>query len=168
MLIQKNNKFVTDDFNWLKDVFLLCVCIKWVKSAKKHTKKCEVETIDKGRYFWINRRDFEAESDYDNWAQIFDKCDPKKQKYRRELMPNTKFQPCRRYVRNDLAERKIKSCRKASEKFLKFKENLELDLHEIICDEQDIISTLRLVFEDEIIHAQYCIQNKRLDAYLAK
>ena len=47
--------------------------------------------IDKGRYFRINRKDLEAESDYDNWAQIFDKRDPEKQKYGNELMPNTKF-----------------------------------------------------------------------------
>ena len=29
--------------------------------------------------------------DYKNWAQIFDKSDPKKQKHRYELMPNTKL-----------------------------------------------------------------------------
>ena len=83
--------------------------------SKEAYKKCEFEIIDKGRYFWINRRDLEVESDYDNWAKIFDKCDPEKQKYRHELMSNIKFQPCRRFVRNDLVERKIKSCRKASE-----------------------------------------------------
>ena len=59
--------------------------------SKEAYKKWEVEIIDKGRYFWINRRDLEEESDYDNWAQIFDKCDPEKRKYRRELMPNTKL-----------------------------------------------------------------------------
>ena len=75
-------------------------------------KKCEVEIIDKRRYFWINRRDLEVESDFDNWAQIFGKCDSEKQKYKHELMPNTKFQPFRRLVQNDLVERKIKSCKK--------------------------------------------------------
>ena len=75
--------------------------------SKEAYKKCEVEIIDKGRYFWINRRDLEVESDYDNWAQIFDKCDPEKQNYRYKLMPNTKCQPCRRFVRNDLVKRKI-------------------------------------------------------------
>ena len=40
----------------------------------------EVEIIDKGRYFWINRRDLEEEPDYDNWSQIFDKCDSEKPK----------------------------------------------------------------------------------------
>ena len=52
-------------------------------------------------------------------------------------MPNAKFQPCRRFVRNELGERKIKSCRKASEKFLKFKEKLGLDPYKITCDEQE-------------------------------
>ena len=106
----------------------MCACIKWNKQISKEAyKKCEVEIIDKGRYFWINRRDLEAESDVANWAQIFDKCDLEKQKYRHELMPNTAFQPSRRFVRNDLVERKIKSCRKASETFLRFKEKLGLD-----------------------------------------
>ena len=36
-------------------------------------------------------------------------------------MPNTEFEQCRRFVRNDLVERKIKSCRKSSKKFLEFK-----------------------------------------------
>ena len=83
-------------------------------------------------------------------------------------MPNTKFQHCRRFVWNDLVERKIKSCRKASEEFLKFKEKLGLDPYEITCDEQDIISTLQLAFEGEFIQIQYCIENKRLDVYLPK
>ena len=34
----------------------------------------------KGKYFWVNRRDLEIESDYKNWAVIFDKCDPKNKK----------------------------------------------------------------------------------------
>ena len=74
--------------------------------GKEAYKKREVEIIDKGRYFWINRRDLEAESDVTNWAQIFDKCDPEKQKYRHELMPNTTFQPSTRFVQNDLVEGK--------------------------------------------------------------
>ena len=59
-------------------------------------------------------------------------------------MPNTTFQQSRRFVRNDLVERKIKSCRKASETFLRFKEKLGLDPYTVTCDKQDIISTLHL------------------------
>ena len=99
---------------------------------------------------------------------MFDKCDPKKQKHRYELMPNTKFQRSRVFVRNDLAERKIKSCKLASKQFLEFKEKLGLGPCKITCDEQDIIIALQVAFEGEILHTQYCIENKRLDGYLPK
>ena len=46
---------------------------------KESYMKCEIEIIDKGRYFWIKRKDLEVESDA-NWGQIFDKCDLKKTK----------------------------------------------------------------------------------------
>ena len=94
---------------------------KMVQIRKEGYKKCEVEIIDKGRYFWVNRKDLEVESDVANWAQIFDKCDPEKQKYRQELTPNAEYQPCRVFVRNDLVERNIKSCRKSSKRSLEFK-----------------------------------------------
>ena len=50
--------------------------------------------------------------------QFFHKCDRNKQKSRYELMPSAKCQPCERFVRNDLAKRKTRSHRLASEKFL--------------------------------------------------
>ena len=134
---------------------------------KESYLKCEMEVIDKGRYFWKNRKDLEVESDA-NWRQIFDKCDPEKQKYRQDLTPNAEYQRCRVFVRNDLVERKIKSCRKSSKIFLEFKKKLELDINLVTCDEQDIISTLQTTFEGEIIITRYWIENKRLDAYLSK
>ena len=96
---------------------------------KEEYEKCKIEVIDKGRYFWVNRKKLEIESDVANWAHIFDKCDPKKQKYRQELTPNAKKQRCRVFVRNDLVERKIKSCRKSSKRFLKFKKKLGLNIN---------------------------------------
>ena len=96
------------------------------------------------------------------------KCDPEKQNYRQEIMPNTEFQPCRRFVRNDLVERKIKSCRKSSKKFLEIKKRLGLDPEVVTCDEQDIISALQVTFEGEIILTQHYIKKKRLDAYFPK
>ena len=62
-----------------KFIFFLCIN-KMVKISQEEYEKCEVEIIDKGRYFWVNRKDLEVESDVANWAQIFDKCDPKKTK----------------------------------------------------------------------------------------
>ena len=55
-----------------------------IQITKEAYKQCEVEIIDKEKYFWVNRRDLEVESDVTNWEQIFDKCDPEKQKYREE------------------------------------------------------------------------------------
>ena len=101
-----------------KKIFFLLCMYKMVQISKEGYKKCEVEIIDKGRYFWVNRKDLEVESDVANWAQIFDKCDPQKQKHRQELTPNAKYQRCSVFVRNNLLEGKIKSCRKSSKRFL--------------------------------------------------
>ena len=135
--------------------------------SKEEYKKCEVEIIDKGRYFWVNRKDLEVQSDVANLVQIA-KCDSEKQKYRQKLTPNAEYQRCRVFVRNDLVERKIKSCRKSSKRFLEFKKKLGLDPKLVTCDEQDIISALQVAFEGEIILTQYCIENKRIDAYFSK
>ena len=41
---------------------------KMVQIRKKGYEKCQVETINKGRYFWVNRKGLEVESDVANWA----------------------------------------------------------------------------------------------------
>ena len=140
---------------------------KMVQINKEEYEKCKVETIDKGRCFWVNRKDLEVESDVNNWAPIFDKCDPEKQKYIQELTPNLKYQPCRVFAWNVLVEKKIKSCRKSSKRFLEFKKKLGLNPNVVTCDEQDIINTLQVKFEGEMIFTNYCIENKRLDAYFS-
>ena len=90
------------------------------------------------------------------------------QKDKNADMPYTEFQPCRRFARNDLVERKIKRSRKSSKKFLEFKKKLGLDPDVVTFDKQDLISTLQVAFEGEIILTQHCIKNKRLEAYFPK
>ena len=92
----------------------------------------------------------------------------KKPKYRQELTPNAEYQQCRVFVRNDLVEKKFKSCRKSSKRFSEFQKKLGLDPNSVTCDEQDIMNALQVAFEGEIILTQYCIENKRLDAYCSK
>ena len=65
-----------------KNYFFSCVCIKWFKSAKKDIKNMKLKLLKKENYFWVNRKDLEVESDVANWANIFDRCDSEKQKYR--------------------------------------------------------------------------------------
>ena len=50
------------------------------KIRKEAYKNCKMEIMHDDKYFWINRRDLEIESDYKNWAVLFHKCDPKKTK----------------------------------------------------------------------------------------
>ena len=81
---------------------------KMVDISEEAYKKCEIETINKGRYSWVSRRYFQTESGYSNWAVIFDKYGQNKQKYRYELIPVTEFRPRERFVRNDLVGKKLK------------------------------------------------------------
>ena len=83
-------------------------------------------------------------------------------------MPNTTFQQYRVFVRNDLVEKKTKSCGKSSKRFLEFKKKLGLDPNVVTGDKQNIISALQVPFEEEILLTQYRIENKRIDAYFSK
>ena len=94
--------------------------------TKKNCYKCDLETVidNNSQYFWINLRDFEVETE-SKWLNIFNKHGNKSTlKYRRELTPNIKFQADRIFVRNDLFEQVIKSCKSNSREFLMFKEKL--------------------------------------------
>ena len=101
--------------------------------------KCDLETINdpnNSQYFWINRRDLEIETKC-NWQVIFGKCkDLSTQKNGRELTPNITFQPNKIFVRNDLFEKIIKSCKSTNLDFLKLKEKIGLCLYEEVCDEK--------------------------------
>ena len=121
--------------------------------------KCDLETINdpnNNQYFWINRRDLEIETKR-NWQVTFDKYkDLSTQKYRRELTPNFIFQPNKIFVKNDLFEKVIKSCKATNSEFLKLTEKLGLCLYEDICDEKEFI----LMSEESFI--QHDVENKQL------
>ena len=93
--------------------------------------KYDLESVNNpnnSQYFWINRRDFGIETKC-NWQVIFGKYkDLSTQKYRTELTPNITFQPNKIFVRNDLFEKVIKSCKATNLEFLKLKEKLDLCL----------------------------------------
>ena len=89
--------------------------------------KCDLETIidpNNSQYFWINRRDLEIETKC-NWQVIFDKYkDLSTQKHRKELTSNITIQPDKIFVRKDLFEKIIKSCKATNLEFLKLKEKI--------------------------------------------
>ena len=118
--------------------------------------KSDLEAINdpnNNQHFWINRRDLESETKR-NWQAIFDKCkDSSTQRCRKELTLNITFPPNKIFVRNDLFEKLIKSCKATNLEFLKLK---RLCLYEDICDEKEFI----LMSEESFI--QHDIENKQL------
>ena len=66
------------------------------------------------------------------------------------------------FVRNDLFEKIIKSCKASNLEFLKLKEKLGLCLYEDICDEQELILMSEEIFKEEKVFTQADVENKQL------
>ena len=109
--------------------------------TKKNCSKCDLEIIidNNNQYFWINLRDFEVETER-KWLNMFNKRGNKSTlKYRKELAPNIKFQADRIFVKNDLFEQVIKSCKATNIEFTMLKEKLGICLYEENYYEEEII-----------------------------
>ena len=94
--------------------------------TKKNCFKCDLETIidNNSQYFWINLKNVEVETE-SKWLNVFNKPgNSSTSKYRRELTPNIKFQADRIFIRNDLFEPTIKTCKATNIDFLMLKKNL--------------------------------------------
>ena len=66
------------------------------------------------------------------------------------------------FVRNDLFEKIIRSCKTTNLEFLKLKEKLGWCLYEDICDEQELILTSEEIFKEGNIFTQHDVENKQL------
>ena len=124
-----------------KKNFFFLVYIKMNEITRKNCYKCDLETIieSDSQYFWINLKDFEVENEC-NWQNIFNKYrNSSTLKYRKELTPIIQFQPDRIFVRNDLFQRIIKSCKATNVEPLMVKGKLGLCPYEVIYDEQKFI-----------------------------
>ena len=109
--------------------------------TRKNCYKCDLETVidNNSQYFWINLKDFEVEIE-SNWLNIFNKHGNKSiLKYRRELKPSIKFQTDRIFVRNDLFEQVIKSCKATNVEFTMLKEKLGICCYEENYYKEEII-----------------------------
>ena len=109
--------------------------------TRKNSYKCDLETVidNNGQYFWINLRDFEVQTE-NKWLNTFNKYGNKSSlKYRSELTPNINFQADRTFVRNDLFEQVIKSCKTTNIELLMLKEKLGTCLYEENYYKEEII-----------------------------
>ena len=128
----------------IKKNFFFLLYIKILEITRKNCFKCDLETIisDDSKYFWINLRDFEAETE-SKWLNMFNKQgNASTLKYRRELTPNIQFQPDRKFVRNDLFEQTIKSCKATNAEFTTLKEKLGICPYEENYNEEEIIKII--------------------------
>ena len=116
------------------------VYIKMLEITRKNCYKCNLETItdNNSQYFWINLNDFEAETE-SKWLNMFNKYgNTSTMKYKKELTPNINFQSDRMFVRNDLFEKIIKSCKTTNVEFTMLKEKLGICLYEENYNEEEI------------------------------
>ena len=115
------------------------------------------------QYFGINRRDLEIETKR-NWQVIFDKYkDLLTQKYRKELTPNIALQSNKIFVRNDLFEKKMKTCKATNLEFLKLKEKFGLCIYEEICNEKEfILMSGKCFIQHNVENKQFKEENKQL------
>ena len=106
--------------------------LNMLEITSKNCYKYDLETIinNNGEYFWINLRNFEVETE-SKWLNIFNKYGNKSiLKYRREITPDIKVQADRIFVRNNLFEQVIKSCKATNIEFTMLKEKLGIYLYE--------------------------------------
>ena len=128
--------------------------------TRKNYYKYDLETVidNNSQYFWINLRDFEVETK-SKWVNIFNKHGNKSTlKYRRELTPSINFQAERIFVRNDLFEQVIKSCKAINTEFLMFKEKLGICPYEENYYKEEIIQ----IQDEEPIEEISKVSNKKL------
>ena len=78
-------------------------------------------------------------------------------KYRRELTPNIKFQADRIFVRNDLFEQVIKSCKTTNIEFLMFKEKFGICPYKENYYEEEIIK----IQDEEPVEEIFKVSNKK-------
>ena len=76
-------------------------------------------------------------------------------------MSNIAFEPNKIFVRNDLFETIIKSCKGTNLEFLKLKDKLGLCLY-AICYEQELISTSEDIFKEEKVFTQHDVEDEQL------
>ena len=153
-------------FVLIKKYFFLEYNIRILEITLDNCYKCDLETVNhpnNNQCFWIIRRDIEIETER-NWQVIFDKYKHfSTQRYRRELTPNITFLTNKRFVRNDLFEKVIKSCKATNIEFLKLQEKLGLCLYEDICDVKEFILMSEESFiQHDVINKQLKEENKRL------
>ena len=109
-----------------------------------------VEVIDhvgvNNRYFWLNENHIEIKICHSNLPVVTNKYDLEYKKHRYELVDEPKYQPFRRFIRNDLAEKLINILGK--DKMNVFKNSLRFNVTDtFISKEQTVLASIKEIFD---------------------
>ena len=94
----------------------------WKNSGVEVNYDIDVNSI----YFWLNEKNIETRIGHSNLPAVTNKYDPEYNKRRFELVDEPKCQPFRRFIRNDLAGKLVKSNLR-SDKIVAFRKRLGLN-----------------------------------------
>ena len=90
---------------------------------------------------WLNEKHIQTQLKHSNLPAHTNKCDPMYKKCRSELQKCDKYQPCRRFLKEDFAVQIIMDCRTSHA--VDFKTRLGFKQHDpIITQEQSILSKI--------------------------
>ena len=115
---------------------------------------------------WLNERHLQQQLGHKNLRTATNKYGKEYKKCRSELNESKK-QPCRRFIPNDLALKIIMDYR--TDQSCNFKRNPGFTLHDVInAKEQTVINSIKDSFEGEDLQTQYTVLGYRIDLYFHK
>ena len=105
------------------------------------------------RYFWLHEKHIETKIEHSNLPVVTNKCDPKYKKCRFELVDKPKNQPFRRFIRNDLAEKLLKTFK--TDKIDAFRRSLGFNvIHTFNTKEQLALEAVKDAFQRKNMQTQ--------------
>ena len=135
--------------------------------AKVTRQKIGVEVTVFNEKRWLNEKYIEVQLQHSTLPHITSQYSSELKKQRQELQNCEKYQPCRKFLREDFAIQVILDCRTTPT--VHFKTRLGFNQHDpIMTQEQSILTKIRSIFPNETIIFQYHVLNCRIDAYLPK
>ena len=130
----------------------------WKNSGVEVNYDTDVNSI----YFWLNEKNIETRIVHSNLPLVTNKYDPEYKKCRFELVDEPKYQPFRRFIRNDLTKKLVKSNLRSDE-IVAFRKKLGLNGTDT--KEETVLEAVKDAFEGENMQIQHNVLGYRIDLY---
>ena len=126
-----------------------------------------VEVIIVDNEKWLNEKHIEKQLDRSTFNKTIRKYAVEFRKQRQELLENCINQPCRRFIRENLAVHLIMDCRTIPA--VSFRKKLEFNQYDpIMTQEQSVLAKIKSAFSTEEIIFQHSVLGYRIDVYFLK